>query len=80
MHRLLVEEAPRVSQRRAAHALAEGELPHRAQHVPRRCRKAASDHRPQAGLPVTPPGIFPGARQGAFFREAFSRRRFSVVL
>jgi len=65
-----VKAASCVSQAGSTPALAEGEVPHRAQHVPRRCRKAASNDRPQAGLPVTPSGVFPGALQGAFIREA----------
>lgn len=43
--------------------LAEGELPHCAQHVPHRCRQAASNVRPQAGPSLTPNGVFPGAWQ-----------------
>ena len=49
--------------------LAGGEFPRRAKHVPPGCRQAASYARPQAGLPLTPPGAFPGAVQGAFDRE-----------
>ncbi len=65
-----VEAASCVSQAGPSPSLAEGEVPHRAQHVPRRCRQAASNDRPPAGLPVTPQGVFPGALQGAFIREA----------